>query len=115
MKVRKKPVTVNAWRIVDLLDMAKIGIGPLPAEVREAYSKGLLEFEVDRITIATLEGVMTGNIGWWLIQGVKGEWYPCDEDAFIKSYDILDVSDVPNAHLIPVTGSIDPYGNSPEV
>lgn len=91
MKVRKKPVVVDAWRIADLLDIATTGSAGLPDPVRLAYLEGLIEFEVDRITIATLEGVMTGWSGWWLIRGVKAEWYPCDQEAFDKSYDIVDM------------------------
>jgi hypothetical protein len=114
VKIRKKPVVVNGWPIVDLLAMARMGAGALPKEVRLAYGEGLLEFEVDRITIATLEGVMTGPVGWWLIQGVKGEWYPCDGEAFNQSYDIVaPVEDHTGAEVrIP---QIDPYANSPEV
>lgn len=114
MKIRKKPVIVNGWPIADLLDLARMGAAALPQEVRLAYGEGLLEFEADRITIATLEGVMTGPVGWWLIQGVKGEWYPCDAEAFEKSYDI--VAPVEDANGVEVRHPvIDPYANSPEV
>lgn len=88
MKVRKKPIVVDAWPIDDLLNAANIGAAGLPDKVRAAYAEGLIEFETDRITIATLEGVMTGWPTWWLICGVKQEWYPCDQEAFEKSYDI---------------------------
>lgn len=111
MKIRKKPVVVSGWPVDELLNLAKMGAATLPPEVREAYIEGLLEFEADRIVVATLEGVMTGPTGWWLIQGVKGEWYPCDGEAFDKSYDI-----VTPAEGIMVQGWVaDPYANSPEV
>ena len=114
MKIRKKPVIVNGWPVADLLDLARMGAGALPQEVRLAYGEGLIEFEADRITIATLEGVMTGPVGWWLIQGVKGEWYPCDAEAFEKSYDI--VAPVEDERGVEVRHPIiDPYANSPEV
>ena len=37
--------------------------------------------------VNTLEGVMKGNTGDYLIQGVKGEFYPCKPDIFEASYE----------------------------
>jgi hypothetical protein len=39
------------------------------------------------LTIKTLEGTMTAIVGDWIIQGVKGEVYPCKNDIFEKSYE----------------------------
>lgn len=39
------------------------------------------------MTIETLEGVMIGNIGDWLITGVKGEQYFCKDDIFKMTYE----------------------------
>lgn len=41
----------------------------------------------ERVEIATLEGVMVGNPGDWLITGVKGEQYPCKPDIFEATYE----------------------------
>lgn len=43
-------------------------------------------FEVD-----TLEGIMQGNPGDWLIKGVEGELYPCKNIVFKAIYEILHV------------------------
>ena len=43
------------------------------------------------ITIDTLEGSMVGNVGDWLIKGVNGELYPCKNDVFQKTYEIVDL------------------------
>ncbi len=40
-----------------------------------------------RIVIPTLEGNMVGEIGDWIIKGVKGEFYPCKPDIFDTSYE----------------------------
>lgn len=40
-------------------------------------------------TVETTEGVMKGEPGDWLIQGVLGEMYICPADVFEKTYDIL--------------------------
>lgn len=112
MKVRKKPVVIDAWPIADLLRIAQMGAASLPKEVRSAYTEGLIEFEVDRITIATTEGVMTGWEGWWLMLGTQGEWYPCQPDAFEDTFEIVEATDIG----LPVQiKSIDPYASSPEV
>lgn len=38
------------------------------------------------MTVKTLEGVMTGNVGDWLITGVNGEQYFCEDDIFHKTH-----------------------------
>ena len=43
-----------------------------------------------RIEIETLEGTMVGEVGDWLITGVKGEQYPCKPDIFEQTYEILE-------------------------
>ena len=37
--------------------------------------------------VETLEGTMKGNPGDWLIQGIKGELYPCKDEIFIETYE----------------------------
>lgn len=57
---RKKPVTVHAERITEPM------------------------------IVDTLEGTMAGNIGDWLITGVRGEKYPCKDDIFRETYEPTD-------------------------
>jgi hypothetical protein len=38
------------------------------------------------VEINTLEGKMVGNVGDWIIKGVKGEFYPCKPDIFEATY-----------------------------
>lgn len=38
------------------------------------------------IFIGTLEGIMKAFPNYWIIQGVKGEFYPCQPDIFLQSY-----------------------------
>jgi len=42
---------------------------------------------IERTEIKTLEGVMVGNPGDWLITGVAGERYPCRDDIFLATYE----------------------------
>ena len=37
--------------------------------------------------VETLEGTMQGASGDYLIQGIRGELYPCAEDIFEESYE----------------------------
>ena len=41
----------------------------------------------DSFRVETLEGVMYGSLGDYLIQGIKGELYPCARDIFEESYE----------------------------
>ena len=40
----------------------------------------------EAFAVKTLEGVMTGKAGDYLIEGIKGELYPCKPDIFVESY-----------------------------
>lgn len=60
VRVLKKPIPVFACRIGE-------------------------SFEVE-----TTEGLMKGQAGDWLMQGVSGELYICPNSIFQKSYDVLD-------------------------
>ena len=51
---------------------------PLAIQARQAE---------ERVVIHTLEGDMTAEPGDWIIQGIKGEFYPCKPDIFGESYE----------------------------
>lgn len=42
------------------------------------------EFEIE-----TMEGLMKGKKGDWLMVGINGEMYPCDNTIFEQTYTIL--------------------------
>ena len=44
-----------------------------------------LDFEVE-----TLEGVMKGKCWDYLIQGIKGELYPCKKEIFEETYEVAE-------------------------
>lgn len=39
--------------------------------------------------VETLEGMIKGKKGDWLMIGINGEMYPCDNTIFEKTYDII--------------------------
>jgi hypothetical protein len=49
-------------------------------EVEHDFLSGALEID-------TLEGTMRGEVGDWIIKGVKGELYPCKPDVFATTYE----------------------------
>lgn len=84
----KKPVEVralqfdgrNGQRIIEFIGMA---------------TDAELSFTTDDppqpiLLIRTLEGVMRADVGTWIIQGVAGEFYPCQNDIFEQSYDLAE-------------------------
>lgn len=84
MKVRKKPVVVEA-RLFDpesdydeASDVAKWASGV-------ANDEGFV--------VPTLEGHHQVTPGYYVIKGVKGEFYGCDPDTFWMTYDLA--SDTP--------------------
>ena len=87
MKVRKKPVEVEAWPIRQLLAQAANAWSDLPQSVRGEYEKGNIIFADESMSIKTLEGDHRGDIDDMLIKGVKGEFYPCKPDIFEQTYE----------------------------
>ncbi len=62
----------------------------MPSGARE-YVKRLIPIRAIQILepfeVETLEGTMKGKSGDYLIRGIKGELYPCDQDIFTESYE----------------------------
>ena len=38
--------------------------------------------------VQTMEGTMKGKKGDWLMVGISGEMYPCDDEIFRRTYDL---------------------------
>ncbi len=41
-------------------------------------------------SVETMEGVMTGKPGDYLVTGVKGEQYPVDREIFEETYELVE-------------------------
>ena len=91
-KYRKKPVVISAMQWDGNIDYFIDSIRQMGAFIKIATSislKSNLQLEID-----TLEGIMTANIGDWIIIGVEGELYPCKDNIFKKTYEeVKDVKD----------------------
>lgn len=81
-RVRKKPVIVKAfqWDGYEVEGFRRV---LRYDEVNQCLAYNALE-------IPTLEGDIYASIGDWIIQGVKGEHYPCKPDIFEATYDLVD-------------------------
>lgn len=92
-KYRKLPVEIEAFRM---------GIDPRPDWFQDKVSEneitthlvdvdmndGPFGFNETYCMIKTLEGVMRGDYGDYIIKGIKGEIYPCKPDVFEQTYEL---------------------------
>lgn len=84
MKFRKKPVVIEA---VQITDETFVSEHPRP----DLHPVGVVFDPVTRTAaVDTLEGRMTGNLGDWIITGVRGEKYFCKPDIFAATYEQAD-------------------------
>lgn len=87
-KYRKKPVVIEAHRIGD---------DGWPDSIWQGVNENKIILHLDRIghpkqtvgyvEIKTLEGVMLGEVGDWIIKGIAGEFYPCKHEIFAATYE----------------------------
>jgi hypothetical protein len=98
-KFRKKPVVISAvqWTGVNVQEITEFLAGAELLPVRSALADVTLQklavFDYTAtppvLTIPTLEGDHRASVGDWIIQGVKGEFYPCKPDIFSATYDAV--------------------------
>lgn len=98
MKYKKKPVVVEAFQYDGDLKGAD-GKYYVPDWAAEAYEKGIMYYDLTELFINTLEGTHHVSVGDYIIQWVKGELYPCKQDIFVKTYDVL-IGDKPETNSI---------------
>lgn len=92
MQYRKKPVVINAFPLGHQWPEDECN-----EWFHEAVTSGVITtFNMGKmhnpnlppyIEIKTLEGIMRGDEGDFIIQGVSGEIYPCKPDIFKLTYE----------------------------
>lgn len=92
MKIRKKPIVVEAW-IIDTMEMQYQG--ELPSWVYRSWKEdkviGMSSDGHEMILhIKTEEGIMVARDGDVLVKGIKGELYAIKRSIFVETYDIID-------------------------
>lgn len=87
MKYRKKPVVIEAFRF---------SIDSIPDWFMDEVTKNNIILYGEKYKplkyceIKTLEGIMRGDAGDYIIRGVNGEIYPCKPDIFNKTYEVAE-------------------------
>lgn len=93
MKYKKKPVEIEAFQMTK---ERRWDNNDWPNWLHEAWNtegEGSLFISLDhnedksKLCIGTLEGVHKVSWGDWIIQGIKGELYPCKPDIFEATYE----------------------------
>jgi len=78
MKYRKKPVIIEAFQ------WGHDGVPDWWVKVSQDFK---LLINSGSVIIPTLEGDHEAKVGDYIIQGVKGEIYPCKPDIFELTYE----------------------------
>lgn len=91
---RKKPVVIKAWRltaeIIGRNPDDKEEWEPDEEELRGIIRDDFAPTDDGRLMCARLEGSVVAKAGDWIIKGVKGEAYPCDDEIFRMTYELAD-------------------------
>jgi hypothetical protein len=93
-KFRKRPVIIEAFQMTKARGNDN---NDWPAWLHKAWNTNHLEagslfiksHEPRQFAIQTLEGARDVTWGDFIIQGVKGELYPCKPDIFAATYEVV--------------------------
>lgn len=89
MKVRKKPIVVEAFQMTR---ERRNDNSEWPVWLQKAWQDDVVTIAIDgsnRLMIETLEGKHLVSWDDYIIQGVAGELYPCKPDIFWATYEQL--------------------------
>lgn len=89
-KYRKKPVVIEAVKVSEIIDGLRNNFEKCPVWVRENYENLSLNVSEGSVSVITLEGKMLAGAEDYLIQGIKGEIYPCKPSIFEETYDLVE-------------------------
>lgn len=90
-KFRKKPVVIEAWQVPP--DDGKTRALPPSWVVKALVDGRLVALPGGGLLVKTLEDGPNGeakhvaDVWDWIIEGVKGELYPCKPDIFAATYE----------------------------
>ena len=96
-RYRKKPIVIEAFQMTEA---RRINNVDWPNWLHEAWNKepgeGSVWIALDdparlKLVCGTLEGIHRIDWNDWIIQGIKGELYPCKPDIFAATYEKMGV------------------------
>lgn len=86
MKYRKKPVVVEAIQFTGVESVLEMEYVWCSEFIDCRYFVHPIGRD-PRLTITTMEGKHRAKLGDYIIKGIAGEFYPCKEDIFLKTYE----------------------------
>lgn len=98
IKYRKKPIVIDAFRMtyerrqnnVDWPEWLNLAWSKSHDDEGAIYPVNYPNSDgTDNLVIFTKEGCMQVDFGDWIIKGVKGELYPCKNDIFEATYEVV--------------------------
>jgi hypothetical protein len=92
MEYRKKPVVIEAFRYAMDSRPDWFDTKVTSNEIITYVGTDIRDSSQYYCEIKTLEGIMRGNCGDYIIKGVQGEVYPCKPDIFEMTYEIASTS-----------------------
>lgn len=101
-RYRKLPVEITAIELTQYGDFVRAVQWVNDNGGSAVFSPKLGADGHDYLIITTLEGNMEAAVGWFIIQGVKGEFYPCEKEIFNLTYQAVEV---PEYDSLSGTGS----------
>lgn len=91
-RYRKKPVTIEAMRFYGSTESLYRAYKWV-AEDTVRPTTIFTDERTGELIIHTLEGDMRCVYGDWIIRGVNGEFYPCKNEIFEKTYELVEEQD----------------------
>lgn len=82
-KFVKRPVVIDAYQLTEGGSFARAAAW---INAEGGHARSTFEY----VMIDTLEGTMEARSGWWVIKGVKGEFYACEPEIFELTYSKAD-------------------------
>ena len=86
-KYRKKPVVIEAIQLTNesIIEIIKWATDYISIKIDTDENDNIIG-----MIIPTLEGAMKASMNDYIIQGVKGEFYPCKPDIFEQTYELIE-------------------------
>lgn len=78
---RKRPLTIQAlyWDGSDSDEMMDA--------LHDFLGENMWHLDISKIYISTLEGMMSSKAPCYILKGVRGEYYICEESIFLETYE----------------------------
>jgi len=80
----KKPIVITAlqWKGDNYEEIASFC-----QYIDESERRTMCFLNGDKLWIRTKEGQLKASVGDFIIRGIQGEFYPCDYNIFLQTYD----------------------------